>query len=274
MSRSRTLEIETPEGVRFSLLLACPMVRFVAWLLDVSIVFGVSQAGGRLLGAAGALSPDLAQAIYILLYFAISVGYGMVLEWLWRGQTIGKRLLRLRVMDEQGLHLRFSQVAIRNLMRTVDALPMFYLVGGVACMVSRNSRRLGDLAANTIVVRNPKLPHPDLAELLEGRFNSLLVYDHLARRLRQRASPEAAGLAIQALVRRDQFDAAARVEVFSQIARYFRSLVEFPEEAITQITDEQYVRNIVEILVGRTRRRRSAENHSGATQAAVVAKTL
>jgi uncharacterized RDD family membrane protein YckC len=254
MSRSRTIEIETPEGVRFSLLLAGPLVRFMAWAIDGCAILGISQTVGRLLPLAGIISADLAQAAYVVLYFAVSIGYGMILEWRWRGQTIGKRLLRLRVMDDQGLHLRFSQVAIRNLMRAVDAAPALYMAGGLACLLSDHARRLGDVAAGTIVVRHPKLPHPDLAQLLEGKFNSMLAYDHLVRRLRQRASPEAAGIAIQALVRRDRLEPEARVEVFRQIASYFRSLAEFPEEAVAQMTDEQYVRDVVEVLSGRMRR--------------------
>ena len=252
--RSRTLEIETPEGVRFSLLLAGPLARFGAWLIDGCAVIVISQVLGQALSLTRLVSADIAQASTLILYFAVSIGYGIALEWRWRGQTIGKRLLRLRVMDEQGLHLRFSQVAIRNLMRAVDAAPAFYMAGGLACLLSAKARRLGDLAAGTIVVRNPKLPHPDLAQLLEGKFNSMLAYDHLARRLRQQVSPEAAGIAIQALVRRDQLAPEARVEVFHEIADYFRSLAEFPEEAVAQITDEQYVRNVVEILAGRMRR--------------------
>ncbi|HXN50003.1 MAG TPA: RDD family protein [Bryobacteraceae bacterium] len=255
MSRSsRTIEIETPEGVRFSLLLAGPLARFVAWIVDACAVVVISQVLGQALSLTRLISADIAQASAVVLYFAISIGYGIALEWRWRGQTLGKRLLRLRVMDEQGLHLRFSQVVIRNLMRAVDAAPAFYMTGGLACLLSAKARRLGDLAAGTIVVRNPKLPHPDLAQLLEGKFNSMLAYDTLVRRLRQHASPEAAGIAIQALVRRDQLAPEARVEVFHEIADYFRSLAEFPEEAVAQITDEQYVRNVVEILAGRMRR--------------------
>jgi uncharacterized RDD family membrane protein YckC len=251
--RRRTIEIETPEGVRFSLLLAGPLARFLAWIVDVCAVLALSEIAGAGLLLLSLISGDVYQAVSILLYFGLSIGYAIVLEWRWRGQTIGKRLLRLRVMDERGLHLRFSQVAIRNLLRVVDGLPALYMVGGLACLLSGKARRLGDLAAGTIVVRHPRLPHPDLAQLLEGRFNSMLAYDHLARRLRQRASPEAAGVAIQALVRRDQFEPQARVEVFRQIASYFQSLAEFPEEAVGQITDEQYVRNAVEILAGRSR---------------------
>jgi uncharacterized RDD family membrane protein YckC len=251
--RNRTIEIETSEGVTFSLLLAGLPSRFLAWTIDACVILGVSNLVGRSLALIGFIGFDLVQAVNLFFYFAVSIGYAIALEWYWRGQTLGKRLLRLRVMDRQGLHLRFSQVAIRNLMRAVDALPVFYMVGGVACLLSRDAKRLGDLAADTIVVRHPKLPHPDLAQLLEGKFNSMLRHPHLAARLRQRAPVEAAAIAIQALVRRDQFDPAARVEVFGEIAAYFRSLVAFPEESVAQLTDEQIVRNAVEILAGRTR---------------------
>jgi len=171
-----------------------------------------------------------------------------VLEWFWRGQTLGKRLLRLRVMDAQGLRLQFSQIVIRNLLRFVDMLPAFYLVGGIACLASRRAQRLSDFAANTIVVRNPKIQEPDLDQLLAGKFNSLREYPHLAARLHQRVSPGEARVALQALIRRDELNAQERVELFSEIAAHLRSLVEFPPETTEGITDEQYVRNVVDVL--------------------------
>ena len=61
-------------------------------------------------------------------------------------------------------------------------------------------------------------------------------------------APKTANVALQALLRRDQFDPAARVELFGEMAAYFRQLVEFPAEAIEQLADEPYVRNVVEIL--------------------------
>ena len=75
----------------------------------------------------------------MVVYFVISVAYAIVLEWRWRGQTIGKRLLGLRVMDVHGLRLQLPQIALRNLLRLVDMLPLFYLVGGLACVFSRNA---------------------------------------------------------------------------------------------------------------------------------------
>jgi hypothetical protein len=82
------------------------------------------------------------------------------------------------------------------LLRVVDLLPACYLVGGVACLLSRRAQRLGDLAANTIVVRSRQPPAPDLDQLLAGKFNSLRDYPHLAARLVQRVTPPEAYLAL------------------------------------------------------------------------------
>jgi hypothetical protein len=161
---------------------------------------------------------------------------------------VGKRLFHLRVMDAQGLHLQFSQVALRNLLRFVDSLPAFYLVGGVVSLLNSRGQRLGDLVANTIVVRHLKLPEPDVDQLMAGKYNSLRDYPHLEARLRQRVSAHEAALALQALLRRDQLDAQARVDLFEHLASHFRSVVVFPPEACEGITAEQYVRNVVDVL--------------------------
>ena len=70
-------------------------------------------------------------------------GYRIVAEWKWRGQTVGKRLLRLRVVDEDGRRLTFQQVTMRNLLRFVDALPVAYMVAGVAATLSRKGAEAG-----------------------------------------------------------------------------------------------------------------------------------
>ena len=151
-------------------------------------------------------------------------------------------------MDAEGLRLQFHQVVTRNLLRFVDMLPLFYFVGGITALLNRSCQRLGDIAANTIVIRHPRLFEPDLDQLLAGKYNSLREYPHLEARLRQRVSAAEAGLALQALLRRDQLEPQARVELFSDIADHFRCKAEFPAEATDGITDEQYVRNVVDVL--------------------------
>jgi uncharacterized RDD family membrane protein YckC len=246
--RANQLLIKTPEGIVFSLVLAGPVTRFLAWSIDLVCVIALTGLAATSLGLLGVVSLDLAAAATMLCLFVIQTGYAIGTEWYWRGQTIGKRVLRLRVVDADGLRLQFSQIVIRNLLRIVDFLPALYLTGGIACLLSRRSQRLGDLAANTIVVRNPKLRQPDLDQLLAGKYNSLRDHPHLAARLRQRVSPGEASLALQALVRRNELEAAARVELFANLAAHFRSLVEFPPESIEGVADEQYVRNVVDVL--------------------------
>lgn len=271
--KTNTLLIKTPEGIVFSLLLAGPVTRFLAWAIDVMCVSAASMVAGSALGLMGVLSADMARAFSILAYFVIQTGYGIILEWHWRGQTVGKRLLRLRVMDVQGLRLQFSQIVIRNLLRFVDMLPLFYLVGGLACLISKRAQRLGDFAANTIVVRHPMITPPNLDQLLAGKYNSLREYPHLEGRLRQRVSAAEAAVALQALLRRDELDTTARVELFREIASHFRSLVEFPPEAAEGVTDEQYVRNVVDVLFRQAVSRRTGveERSPGNHRAVAVA---
>ena len=161
-AKTNTLLIRTPEGITFSLLLASPVTRFLAYVIDLACVSAITMLLGALLGFLSFISLDFARAISTLAFFLVQIGYGIGVEWFWRGQTVGKRLLRLRVVDVQGLRLQFSQIAIRNLLRFVDMLPAFYLVGGLACLFSRRGQRLGDLAANTIVIRTPKMEAPGL----------------------------------------------------------------------------------------------------------------
>jgi uncharacterized RDD family membrane protein YckC len=246
--KTASLQIRTPEGIVFSQALAGPVTRFLAWLVDLLAIGAALTTLGSVLVPLQLLSPGLAAAAMTLCYFAISIGYGVVCEWWWRGQTIGKRLFRLRVVDAEGLRLQFNQIVIRNLLRFVDSLPVFYFVGGLVCWFNAKAQRLGDWAANTIVIRIPRLAEPDLDQILAGKFNSLRHYPHLAARLRQRVSPAEAALALQALLRRDRFEPVARVELFAEIAAHFRAKVQFPPEATDGITDEQYLRNVVDVI--------------------------
>ncbi len=243
-----SLTIRTPEGIEFALPLAGPVSRMLALIVDVAVVAAIGKMAEQLLAPLGFLGKDISDAIRILSYFVISLTYMALAEWLWRGQTVGKRLLRLRVVDVGGLKLEPSQVIVRNLMRFIDALPALYLAGGISCLASERRQRLGDLAAGTVVIRAPKLERPDLDQLLGGKFNSLAEIRHLAARLRQRVRPEVAAIALEALLRRDEIEPRARLKLFRELADYFRRLVEYPPEISEQLSDEQYVRNVAEIL--------------------------
>lgn len=249
--RRNSLIVRTPEGIEFSLLLAGPVVRFLAWGIDMACISLITVTIGTLLKLFTIISRDLGMALILLVNFIIFLGYGIGCEWLWRGQTLGKRLLRLRVVDEQGLRLQFSQVVIRNLLRVVDSLPLLYMAGGVSCLISGKSQRLGDIAASTIVIRNPEISLPELEQLADDKFNSLAEHPHLAARLRQKVGHDELAIALRALLRREELEPAARVELFGELATHFRALVKFPHEAVDGITDERYVRNVVDVVVSR-----------------------
>ena len=247
-SRRHTLDIRLPEGVVLSLPLAGPATRFLAWLLDLVFTLVAQMVVLRVVGLLLVLTPDAAGGLSVVLLFAVPILYGIVFEGFWRGQTPGKRALRLRVMDAGGLRLDVRQVVIRNLLRAVDILPFFYVVGGAACLATRRAQRLGDLAADTVVVRSERPATPDLTQIASGKYNTLRDHPVLAARLRQRIPPAEAGLALQALLRRESLEPRPRSELFARLAARFRAAVPLPEELEEGVTDEQHVRNVVDVL--------------------------
>lgn len=244
----RSLTVRTPEGVTFSWTLAGPVSRMLALMVDTCCVAVGAQALKALAGLVQAFSADWGAAVSVLLFFGFDIAYGIALEWLWRGQTIGKRVMGIRVIDSGGLRLTPGQVVVRNLLRAVDGLPLFYLVGGLASVVSRRAQRLGDLAAGTVVIRHERDEEPEFGETLRLKYNSLRQWPHLCARLRQRCRPEEAALALDALLRRDELDPEARLALFDEIAAHFQGRLPFPAEALDGLSSEQYVRDVVQVL--------------------------
>jgi uncharacterized RDD family membrane protein YckC len=246
--KGNELPIRTPEGIVFSQTLASPVMRFFAWLIDGLCVMAAMSFLTGIVRVFELLGPGMVNAVLTVAFLVINLGSSIFLEWVWRGQTVGKKLLGLRVVDAEGMRLQFDQIVMRNLLRVLDVLPVAYVVGGLSCWLSSKCQRLGDIAANTIVIRIPAVTEPDLDQLLVGKFNSLRQYSHLAARLRQRVTPAEASIALQALVRRDEFDAVARVELFERLASHFQTKVAFPQDAIDGVSAEQYIRNVVDVV--------------------------
>ena len=159
---------------------------------------------------------------------------------------IGKRIMRIRVIDSNGLKQQPSQAVIRNILRVVDMMPAFYLLGGVVSVFSKYSQWLGDIAASTIVVRLPKLSIPDLSAVLDEKYNSFRAYPHLEAQLRQRIQPDEIELAVDALYRRERLETHARMELFKELANIFKTRVKFPDEIIEFMSNERYVLNCID----------------------------
>jgi uncharacterized RDD family membrane protein YckC len=246
--RRNSFTIRTPEGIRFTQRLAGPITRFLAVSIDLAAILVISITLSQVLLLSAVINADVALAITTICYFVVSVGYSILLESLWRGQTIGKRVLKIRVVDAEGLRLRPPQIVIRNLLRFIDMLPACYAVGGIVCLISQKYQRIGDFAANTVVIYAAPAPIPDIELLFSGAYNSLRKHVHLAAQLRKSITPDEARLALEAVMRRDQLEPAHRLELFRQLAEHLRTVVAFPEESVEGLTDEQYVRNIVDLI--------------------------
>lgn len=155
-----TLSIETPERVIFNHQLAGPALRTAAYLLDLLIrgafVLVVVMALSITAVATGRLH-GLEAGIVLVLFFTLEWGYFVLFDLLLSGQSPGKRMLGLRVIHESGRSLTPAESVLRNLLRAADILPFFYAIGLSTMCVDRHFRRLGDLVASTVVVREPRL---------------------------------------------------------------------------------------------------------------------
>jgi uncharacterized RDD family membrane protein YckC len=262
LGKTTTLQVKTPEGVTFEIPIASPFSRCLALAIDIAVIFAITTllmwaigflaVAGSGIPFIGRILKDFSTGTSILVQFCVATFYGMVLEWLWSGQTVGKRLIKLRVIDERGLSLGLKQIVIRNLFRLLDMMPStLYLLGGFSCLVTKRCQRLGDIAAGTLVIREVEIAPPVFGDFLESGRNSFALQPHLEARLRQHTSPEEARIVLDAMTRRDELDPESRLALFSQLADYFREIAEFPEEITIGLSDEQYVRNVGETLFRR-----------------------
>jgi uncharacterized RDD family membrane protein YckC len=243
------LTVATPEGVHFRLPLAGPGPRLHAMLLDIVIVLAGVNGLGYLVYWIFAKAPGFGVMTITIAEFAIGFAYSALLEGFWNGQTIGKRLFHLRVIDESGLPLRIEQAWARNLMRVVDALPFAYLIGGISVLSSPIMQRLGDRVAGTLVVRETPLAAPVDEIWSHQKYNSFAEYPSIAMRLRRAATPELASLIQDALRRRNELAPYARREIYRELAAYLQSEIAlFPDELVEMLSDEQYLTNAAGML--------------------------
>jgi uncharacterized RDD family membrane protein YckC len=186
-----------------------------------SIVLPASLfAGGALLGLGGLAmnltSPELGFALVFIFYFLVDWGYAIFLEGLWSGQTVGKKLFGLRVIQESGVRLGFLQAVLRNLARPVDRLPVFYLVGGLSALFTSSQQRLGDLLAGTVVVKERRLKIPSSLSRPEG--DTALLGDPDFRARVAKVSAEEETVLFSAAMRREELGIEARLNLFSTLS--------------------------------------------------------
>lgn len=170
MPAPEKLTIETPEQIALEFPLAGAGSRFLALAIDTLLqlagfaalaLLAVAALGLQL--SAGDLLGTWALAIVILLAFVLYYGYYALFEALWSGQTPGKRAIRLRVITTSGRPITAYEAILRNLLRIVDQLPGIYTVGLLSIFLTERNQRLGDLAADTVVVHEQPLERHEIA---------------------------------------------------------------------------------------------------------------
>jgi uncharacterized RDD family membrane protein YckC len=151
--------VETPEGIQLSLPIAGPVSRARAWVLDMLIIAAILVAASIVLGLLGTTGWGL----FALLTFGLSWMYPVFFEVLRKGQTPGKKMVGLRVVHDDGMPIGWSGSMIRSIIGFVDMLPLGYAAGLITTLLNHDAKRLGDLAAGTIVVHTSQTKTRGLA---------------------------------------------------------------------------------------------------------------
>ncbi|GAC1395030.1 MAG: RDD family protein [Chloroflexota bacterium] len=173
---SESYRLDTPEHVSVTYDVAGIGSRFLAALIDAALV-GVATAplaGALWLMTLGSLSApflagrvgtvllSLVVALATLLLFLLLFGYYIFFEMLWNGQSPGKRWTGLRVLRQTGYPITLVDSVLRNVLRLIDFLPAFYALGAAVMIVDRRARRLGDLVAGTMVIKERRVSLEDV----------------------------------------------------------------------------------------------------------------
>jgi uncharacterized RDD family membrane protein YckC len=239
--------VRTPENVTFEFELAGVTSRALAWLIDVVVMFVLIVVSVQLFSSFSSIAGGFATALVFLAIFLVQWWYSAILEWALAGQTIGKKLVGIRTLSDRGVRVGFVQAVIRNLVRIVDLLPGLYLVGGVSTLLDTHGRRLGDLAAGTIVVRERRTPAPSAVVPASERYNTFIDDPSIVLAVRRITAPERDAM-VSLSLRREQLPLPVRKELFGQLAEHleWRLGVARP----SYFSEEKYVLNLTAVALG------------------------
>ena len=248
--------LTTPEQVTLTYQLAGLVTRAIAWGMDMVIMIVLMILVGWVLvmitGLLAALSipPLFMVGIIFIAEFLIFVGYFIFCEQFMVGRSPGKRIMGLRVVSASGGRLVFVDILIRNLLRPVDFLPSFMFLGGVTAFIDPRHRRLGDFAANTIVIRDRRVALPKAVTRQQARHNSFHTDPTLRGRIINRLNRLERDLVMDLALRRDTLDVATRENLFADTAGYLRRRLGLSQTAenLEHLSDEQMVLNVALVL--------------------------
>lgn len=149
--------LETPEGANLPLTPAGVGVRILAQIIDLMIRTGIILVAFIVLGLLG----EMGTGIALIIAFCLEWFYPVIFEVARQGRTPGKKIMGIRVVNDDGTPIGFGASLLRNLLRIVDFLPLFYLAGIITSLCNHQFKRLGDLAAGSLVIYDaPPLQEP------------------------------------------------------------------------------------------------------------------
>ncbi len=247
----------TPESVEFVYELAGLGSRMLAVLVDHLILLAMLFVAWVVMLFVGALTLGIGFGLGFIVAFLIYFGYFTLYEWRWNGQTPGKRLLDLRVIDDRGINIDLFQSVIRNLFRAIDLMPAlfnadfvvwgFYGIGGLSALLSRRGKRLGDWAAGTLVVRTRRPVKPSAIVAPNEKYNTLQEDAGLRGRIRSRLSIEERETLLQLCLRRNELEFESRQALFAEAAAHLEQRLDLTREAF--LSEEKFVQNIAAVAL-------------------------
>jgi uncharacterized RDD family membrane protein YckC len=238
----RELTITTPEHVPIRLEPAGAGSRFLAVLIDFALVTAAASAIYALMKRV--LPAGAAKAVFVTAQFILTWGWHIWFETRKQGRTPGKRALRLRVVDARGLPVSLYQSLVRNIARVLDFAPAFYGIGAIVTLLSPTHRRLGDIIADTLVVRDTQALAYTGQLASERRHNSLRT-PRVLRLIRHRISLEEREFLLTLCMRADRMAPAPRYDLFEEVAAVYRRKLDLEEEPIS---GENLVRDLTAVL--------------------------
>lgn len=247
--------VATPEQVQLNYVLAGLGSRAVAFLLDTvlrGLLLLCVFLGGLLLSSMipnhifgetlRGLGRTWILALGFLFYGLVDLGYFLLFEALWSGQTPGKRRQRLRVIKTDGQPVGWLECSVRNILRAVDMLAGIYPVGLVVMFLSRKNQRLGDYAAGTVVIAERRRGAPGSRR--ETPSAEGLKYPEMEAHV-YRLRPDQIQVLVSFLDRREEMDANHRREIARMLVR--RLMAQWEMSPRQRVEEEPFLEEVVRL---------------------------
>lgn len=238
MKKIKDILIETPEKIQFSYHIAEIGTRIAAYFIDELIQLLAILIVVVALVITGLLTKtrfdenltNLTAAFYMIMLFLLRWFYFVLCEVLMEGQSPGKKLMRIRVIREDGDSLDFQTITLRNFLRAVDGFPILPFTGGFVALIDSKNRRLGDIVANTIVVNeiqyNIVIPNFQVQFI----YNSPQYASPIPLGLKQRLNEKELYIIRRFLNEQYKLPAAKQQEIGAKLADQVRSRLGLEEE--------------------------------------------